>query len=295
VIRCPSDVPVRNIARTARRIQRAAQWSLRVYRLGLSKNRFTRAAAASIRVAFKPAWTPAERVWVDSIEGIRASMNASTEPLTRTDFGVPSPRSGRTEQEMQAGVETVDTVGHFAELSSKPAFWCHFLFRLIRSARPSSCVELGTAVGISTAYQAAALKLNGRGTLVTLEGAASLAKIADSNLRALGLATEIVVGRFDDTLLHVLQKRQPVDYVFVDGHHDERATLRYFERALPFLADSALIVFDDIAWSDGMTRAWRVIAHDPRVTASVDLGSIGLCVIDRAAASRGRYFDIPLD
>ena len=91
--------------------------------------------------------------------------------------------------------------------------------------RPGSCLEMGTAVGVSTAYQAAALRLNRHGSFVTIEGATSLADIARSNFQQLGLDTvEVVVGRFQDTLTEVLTSRQPVDYVFVDGHHDEQAT-----------------------------------------------------------------------
>ena len=90
---------------------------------------------------------------------------------------------------------------------------------------------MGTAVGISAAYQAAALALNGRGTFTTLEGAEPLADI----------------GRFEDTLDAVLERRRPVDYVFVDGRHDRQATLAYFEQTIPFLAETAFLIFDDIA------------------------------------------------
>jgi predicted O-methyltransferase YrrM len=153
---------------------------------------------------------------------------------------------------------------------------------------------MGTAVGISAAYQTAALRLNGHGALVTLEGATSLAEIARNNFQQLGLDTvEVVVGRFHDTLPVVLTNRRPVDYVFVDGHHDDQTTLAYFEHILPFLAETALLVFDDIAWSEGMKRAWATIARDKRVGVAVDLGAVGLCVIDNAIAGP-RYFSIPL-
>jgi predicted O-methyltransferase YrrM len=154
---------------------------------------------------------------------------------------------------------------------------------------------MGTAVGISTAYQTAALKLNGHGALVTLEGAASLADIARNNFQQLGLdAAEVVVGKFHDTLPMVLTDRRPVDYVLIDGDHDGQTTLGYFEQILPFLAETALLVFDDIAWSEGMKRAWTAIAGDKRVSVAVDLGNVGLCVIDNSIAGP-RYFSVPLN
>jgi predicted O-methyltransferase YrrM len=188
---------------------------------------------------------------------------------------------------MLAGVEIVDTLGHLSQAVSKPPFWCNLLFRLLRTMGPERCIEMGTAVGVSGAYQATALKLNGHGKLVTLEGAQPIAEIARSNFQRLGLdSAEIVVGRFDETLPKVLAETQPVDYIFIDGHHDEKATLAYFEQILPFLAESALLAFDDITWSDGMARAWKTIAGDRRVGVAVDLGPMGLCVVDKSISRR---------
>ena len=154
---------------------------------------------------------------------------------------------------------------------------------------------MGTAVGISAAYQAAALALNGRGTFTTLEGAEPLADIARDNLRRLGLGmVEVVVGRFEDTLDAVLERRRPVDYVFVDGRHDRQATLAYFEQTIPFLAETTFLILDDIAWSDGMKQAWRTIARDKRVGLAVDLGVVGLCVL-RGSMAGHREFNVPLN
>jgi len=55
-----------------------------------------------------------------------------------------------------------------------------------------------------------------------------------------------------------------------------------------------LVVFDDIAWSDGMRRAWNRIARSEGVEVAVDLGPLGLCVINRRAAGQ-KYFRIPMN
>ena len=84
--------------------------------------------------------------------------------------------------------------------TSKSHFWSFLLFKLIREFKPSTCLELGTALGISACYQAAALKLNQAGNLTTLEGADSLALIAKQHFQALGLDNvRVVIGRFQDT------------------------------------------------------------------------------------------------
>lgn len=283
-----------NITKIFRKLRRLITRLWNFYDLRHNENRITKSITHSIQETMKSLLIPEEKKWIDRIESLRTQMNASTKPLTRMDYGSGNPDSNRTKEEMQAGIEIKDTLGHISQIASKSAFWCCFLFKLVRNISPNSCIEMGTAVGISAAYQAAALKINGHGIFVSLEGANSIADVARNNFQQLGLDNlEVVVGRFQDTLPNVLEKCQPVDYVFVDGHHDEQATIGYFEQIIPFLAEKALIILDDIAWSEGMKRAWNAIARDSRVGIAIDLGPVGLCVIDRSIP-KYRYFNIPL-
>jgi predicted O-methyltransferase YrrM len=150
------------------------------------------------------------------------------------------------------------------------------LFRLVRNIRPHTCIELGTSVGISASYQAAALKLNGFGTLVTLEGANPV-DVAGRVFAGLSLDNvEVVRGRFQDTLHQVLALHRVVDYAFVDGHHDGPMTIQYFENLLPALSENAVVVFDDIKYSGPMKSAWNAIKRHERVRWSVDLASMGI-------------------
>ena len=178
--------------------------------------------------------------------------------------------------------------------ASVPYFWALILFKLVGEFKPSSCIELGTSVGISAAYQAAAQKLNNKGRITSLEGAASLASLSDKNLQKLGLDNTVVVkGRFQDNLEKVLNEKKPIDYAFIDGHHDEKATISYFESFIPYLSRKAMIVFDYISWSDGMCRAWDKIVENENVKIVVDLRKIGICVLDNNMENKFG-FRIPL-
>lgn len=121
-----------------------------------------------------------------------------------------------------------------------------------------------------------------RGQITTLEGAETLASIAKRNLNELGLErANVVVGRFQDKLPEVMRAQEHIDFAFIDGHHDQHATLAYFEQMLPFLNDNALLVFDDISWSEGMKKAWTTIVSHEKVKLSVDLRSIGVCIVSK--------------
>lgn len=255
----------------------------------------SRAVLEAIRAAREDTLAPEERAWVERIEALRVRLNASTREVARVDFGAGDPDSDRDATTMSEGVAVRETLGEVSRNASKSPFWCRFLFALVRAAAPASSIEMGSAVGISAAYQAAALRLLGNGgRFATLEGAPSLAAITTENLQSLGLhEVDVIVGRFADTLPAVLAARRPLDYVFVDGHHDGEATLAYFEMLLPHLSPRAFLVFDDIAWSDGMRRAWDRIARDERIALSVDLGAVGVAVIDRTYPAPKRY-RIPL-
>lgn len=84
----------------------------------------------------------------------------------------------------------------------------------------------------------------------------------------------------------VLDEHRSLDYAFIDGHHDEEATLVYFRRIIPSLSDSAVLILDDVAWSEGMRRAWKNIEGDDRVRFSVDMRKIGICVVGSGSVDK---------
>ena len=270
----------------------ASDWAVRRLKRIITPEANTLAAA--VRTTLAETHARAARAWFDRIEALRAELEHSAEEIRRTDYGAGTPVENRSDATMAVGVVVVDQLGRIVRVASKQPFWCRLLFELVRNLRPASCVELGTAVGLSAAYQAAALELNEHGRLATLEGAESLAAIARRNLQQLELQrVDIVTGRFQDTLSGVLAERGPVDFLFIDGHHDETATVRYFLQAVPALAPGAVVVFDDIKWSAGMARAWSTIHTNPQVDLAVDFGPLGLCVI-RPGGARPKLVKLPL-
>ena len=233
---------------------------------------------------------PEEQTWMGKIETLRREISASTEMVTITAYGAGSPEMNLTEAQMREGRIIERSVGETARGCSQQLKWALLLHRLLRGLKCRTCVELGTCLGVSGAYQASALQLNGNGRLITMEGAAALARLSEQHFAQLGLDnTSVVVGRFADTLPDVLEQNQPIDYAYIDGHHDEQATIDYFEQFLPYLDKKALLIFDDINWSEGMRRAWQVIESDARVRVAVNLRRVGLAVIDETIKEKHRF------
>lgn len=252
-----------------------------------------KALADALRKTVANTVSPDEYALIERIEALRKRVNVSTDEITVVDYGSGARDSSVSEEEMHEGRMVTRVVGDMCRSASKPYIWSLLLFNLIRSFVPKTCLELGTCMGISASYQASALKLNQHGKLITLEGSPSLVALAEQHLRSLGLdQASVVAGPFHRTLDQVLHQNKPVDYAFVDGHHDEKATIAYFDQILPYLSDRAMLVFDDIAWSKGMERAWNVIEQDPRIKLSVNLFTVGICVIDRGIQDK-HVFNMP--
>lgn len=178
-------------------------------------------------------------------------------------------------------------------LSSKSRLWALLLYGLIREFQPENCLELGTCLGISAAYQATALSLNGKGHLTTIEGSAELADLARSNLEKLKVNdVTVLTGRFVDVLPALHDSDSKFDYVFIDGHHDEVATVRYFESLFHRFTEDAVIVVDDIRWSDGMYRAWQRIIANTAVVSVFDFRNVGVVLL--GLDGQKRQFRMPL-
>lgn len=239
---------------------------------------------ASLRRALREVLTgrlaAEDRALIARIEKLRRTLLASDGPLEILDFGAGGRDLDLSSEAMEHGRVIRSTVKEVCRTTSKPALWSLVLFKLIRERRPASCLELGTSLGISAAYEGSALQLNGRGNLVTLEGAPAIADHARRNLGQVGLEeqVDVRVGRFQDTLAGAVEDLKPLDYVFVDGHHDQHATLDYFDAIVPSTATGALLVFDDVTWSEGMRRAWKTIAADKSVETPIVCGQLGFAL-----------------
>lgn len=209
------------------------------------------------------------RRWFARIEAERSRLVASEEPLTQKRGTVQS---------------TVGEVARKASISPEHA-WT--LWQLTRRTGAHRVLEMGTCVGVSGSYLAAAAgEGDGGGRLRTLEGHPDRAVVARDTFQRLGLTdVEVVVGTFRRTLPGVLDG-DPFGLVFVDGHHDGNATLEYVDQIRAASEPGAVLVLDDITWSDAMTAAWTELQRRLTASAHADLGRVGVIVLGDDDAGR---------
>ena len=111
--------------------------------------------------------------------------------------------------------------------------------------------------------------------------------IARPGLERLGLGdrVELVSGRIEDTLPGAAERAAPVDYALLDADHTEAGTLDAFDAILPHLAPGAVVVLDDVNWTEGMRRAWAAIPGRPGVATTATLHRLGIAIISERSAA----------
>jgi len=199
-----------------------------------------------------------------NIEQLRQQLKHDNTLLTIEDFGAGS----------RVHTSYKRKVGEIAATSLKPKRFSQLLFRIVNFYKPVNIIELGTSLGITTAYLASA---NEYSKVITMEGAKEVAAIARKNFYQLQLKNiEIVDGDFDANLSQVVSNTSFVDLAFVDGNHRKEPTINYFHQLLTKTTNNSILVFDDVHWSREMEEAWEYIKQHSSVTLSIDLFFIGI-------------------
>ena len=199
------------------------------------------------------------------IERHRRELRGDRSKITVHDMGAGSRISGT------AKTRRVSAIARRALASPRR---CERYFRLATYLKATTIVEIGTSLGISTAYLAAAC---GSGYVYGLEGATEVLKKAQQTADRFHLHNlHLIPGHFDQSLPAVLQEIPYPDLILIDGNHQYAATMRYFELVKHHRNPSTIIVVDDIRWSREMHQAWQEIQNDPDVTVSLDCFSYGI-------------------
>ena len=236
-------------------------------------------------------------VW-DEIEEIRQEMLKDTRELEFVDYGSGGPLPTSPSKGRSANMRRVCDIAKGSLARRKEA---QLLARLVgwlgrplltspsrggtgdeasEDRKGLTIVELGTSLGVTTAYLAA---MDSRNKVVTYEGCPAVAEVARANWEKLGLSNiACVVGEITvDSLQLVVDKLSGIDVAFIDANHTCEATLTYFNALASRVHEKSVVVVDDIHYNEDMEKAWKAICADERVTTTMDLYRMGLVFFDK--------------
>lgn len=194
------------------------------------------------------------------IESIRKELLLDDSQIYVEDFGT--------------GKSGFRKISNIAKRSLKKTKEAQLLHRLAWASRPCNVVELGTSLGITTAYFAS---IDSRMPCYSLEASSEVLGVASQTISKCGLSNvSLISGDIKDTLPILLNNITQLGFVFFDANHTKQATLEYFDMCLSKLGPNSVFVFDDIHASKGMTEAWSEIISNSKVRLSLDLFSFGI-------------------
>ena len=192
---------------------------------------------------------------VEKVETRREFLKTSSEIVLVVDYGAGKPEDKRTKVEMEKGVLQEVSLKNLASIGVKREK-AKVIFDIFSEIQPRKILELGTCCGFSSSYMSFFAK---NADIITLEGSPNVVKIARENHEFFRIKNvQVVEGRFDLTLPGILCENK-FDFAFIDGHHNKDATIGYFKEILPSMNKGAVMLFDDILWSEGMQEAWSFI------------------------------------
>ena len=215
----------------------------------------------------------------EKIESLRKKLKRSDKAINKSDFGAGA---------VNTGLQKTQSIKYLASTASSNFQKGSFLFKLVKYLEPQSILELGSCIGIGSAYMASARK---KARFISVEACPETYKLAKNNCQQLGLGhLDFHCSTFSDFFEKKSIEHNSLDLVYMDGHHQYQPSLDYFERIYPLLnKDKAVVVMDDIYWSKGMNQAWKKLKEDPRVHSSIDLFQLGLLILNTDIKSKQHY------
>lgn len=197
------------------------------------------------------------------IEAIRTRLQQDPSPIPSLDLGAGS--QGNT-----------STVSAIARRSLKRPKHARALAALMRHVGGGSVLELGTSLGLTSAYLASHAR-----KVVTVEGNPAIAAVASEVWSELGKTNiHSIVGGFDEQWDALTNAATGYDLIFIDGNHRGDALRRYVHAGMTLLRPGGVLVCDDIHWSKDMESAWNDVCEMEAWTLRVDAYEWGLLTLN---------------
>jgi predicted O-methyltransferase YrrM len=147
---------------------------------------------------------------------------------------------------------------------------------LVQKWQPETVVEFGTAFGVSGMYFLAGLETNQKGHLLTFDPNDVWRKLAVGCLTGISKRFTSVPGTFEENIDTALADNS-IDLAFIDAIHTREFVIPQLELVLARCSSKAVIILDDINFSDNMRACWNEVANDSRFVSSVAIGArVGL-------------------
>lgn len=140
------------------------------------------------------------------------------------------------------------------------------LHGLVHTLKPTICVEIGSARGLSACYIGLALKQLGNGKLYAIDPHTKTSwndyesidtyKIMKKNLHTFRVENYVeIIREYSEKAAEICN--QPIDMIFIDGDHSYDGVRRDWELFVPRVREFGIVVFHDTLWDLEPDSRWK--------------------------------------
>lgn len=195
----------------------------------------------------------------DELRTLFNKLKSDQRVIKIEDFGAGSKKLGESRK-----------VSKILKTSSSKGKYGKLLYQLNRQFQFKNCLELGTSLGVGTCY----LHLgNPKSSITTVEACTETREIALENFEGKE-NINCVHLKFENFLKN--HEKGTYDFVYIDGHHDGNALLKYLKMLTPFTNKNTIFLLDDIRWSSSMKEAWQELVHGKQFEETIDMFKVGI-------------------
>ena len=186
---------------------------------------------------------------IQKIENRRKALSTNQATISRQSLGAPSTVHN----------QDMVSISQLTHSAVSPKYKCELLLSIVRWSGSERILELGTSLGISTAYIAS---IDSVSSIDTVEGSSSISDINSQDPHSNKIRFHN--SSFQDFLDACNKTGDTYDCIVLDGHHEYEPTLTYIDQCMGLLNAEGIIIMDDIYWSTGMMKAWKELnaRHD---------------------------------
>lgn len=197
----------------------------------------------------------------NKLKELKKSLSKDKRILEIKDFGAGSKKLG-SKRSVRQIYKNATSKGIYAEL----------LFQLVKHYDLKNVLELGTSLGVGSAYLAFGSE---NVNVISIDACSETQKIAHENFSKLGLNNiNLINDNFSNFISNL--NNEKFDLVFIDGHHDGFALKNYIALLEKHTNDETIFVLDDIRWNKDMLNAWNEVCDSEKFHLTLDLFRMGI-------------------
>ena len=190
-------------------------------------------------------------------------------------------------KEYQNNKEEVLSIAYLENKAVVKRKYGELLYRLAKYFNAKNIVEIGTSIGISSAYISAS---NPDARIISLDNLSALTDLVIQNHALLKIRNvELKQGEFSGILNSSFQQLGFLDIIFFNRCFHESETLQHFYQCLNYITENSIFIFNNIYQDREANEMWIKIQQHPQISLTIDVFQFGICFFRKGKLAKENF------